>query len=169
MRIIKLETYSDRWPGEYQREVAVLKSVLCNNLIRTHHIGSTAIKGCSAKPVIDIVLKVASLSEIDRQSIQLEALGYEAKGVYGIVGRRFFQKGGDSRTYHLHAFEVGHPDIDRHCLFVEFMNEHPGKVAEYAALKTDLAKRYCDSPGKYSAGKAAFIDMIESAAMKWSR
>ena len=169
MRTIELETYNDCWAGEFQREVVLLEAVLCENLIRAHHIGSTAIKGCWAKPVIDIALEVVSLNEIDRQSIQLETPGYEAKGAFGIAGRRFFQKGDDSRTHHLHAFELGHPDIDRHRLFVEYMNAHPDKVAEYSALKTELASRYRDSPEQYSAGKATFIDMIESAAMKWKR
>jgi len=166
MRIIELEAYNERWPGEFQREVVLLKAALCDNLIRAHHIGSTAIKDCCAKPVIDIVLEVVSLSEIDRQSTQLEALGYEAKGEFGIAGRWFFQKGGDRRTHHLHAFEVSHPGIERHRLFVEYMNMHPDKVVEYSELKTDLAKRYRDSPEQYSAGKATFIEMVERAAMK---
>lgn len=169
MRTIELEIYNDRWPSEFQREVALLEAALCSNLSRAYHIGSTAIKDCCAKPVIDVVLEVVSLNEIDRQSIQLEALGYEAKGAFGITGRRFFQKGGDSRTHHLHAFEMGNPDIDRHRLFVEYMNAHPDKVAEYSALKTELAKSYRDNPEQYSAGKASFIDMIENAAMKWKR
>jgi len=167
MRTIELETYNDCWPGEFQREVVLLETVLCDNLVSTHHIGSTAIKGCCAKPVIDIVLEVVSLNEIDRQSIQLEALGYVAKGAFGITGRRFFQKGGDSRTHHLHAFELGDSDIERHRLFVEYMNAHPDKAAEYLALKTELVKKYRDSPEKYSSGKAVFIDMIENLAMKW--
>jgi len=166
MRTIELETYNERWPDEFQREVVLLEAVFGDNLIRAHHVGSTAIKDCCAKPVIDIVLEVASLYEIDRQSIQLEALGYEAKGAFGIAGRCFFQKGGDRRTHHLHAFELGNPDIDRHRLFVEYMNARPDKMAEYALLKTELAKKYRDSPEKYSAGKAAFIDMIENSAMK---
>jgi len=81
----------------------------------------------AAKPIIDILLVVKSLNNIDNYTKELFQLGYEAKGEYGFVGRRFFQKGGDNRTHHVHVFEEGNPEIERHVLFVEYLKCHPKK------------------------------------------
>ncbi|MCF6325172.1 MAG: GrpB family protein [Gammaproteobacteria bacterium] len=167
MRTIELEKYNDCWSGEFQREVELIKAALSGNLIRACHIGSTAIKGCCAKPVIDIILEVVSLGEIDQTSHLFEVLGYEVKGEFGIARRRFFQKGGDSRTHHLHIFESGDLEIERHLLVVEFMNAHPDKMAEYSALKIRLSQKYREFPEKYAAGKVLFINRIERAATAW--
>ncbi len=98
--------------------------------MKAYHIGSTAIPEIQSKPVIDILLEVLSLRELDKHTIKLEELGYEAKGDYGIEGRRFFQKGCHVRTHHIHAFETGNPEIKRHALFVAFMNAHPRRLSE---------------------------------------
>ncbi|MBL1259287.1 MAG: GrpB family protein [Thiotrichaceae bacterium] len=166
--MIELKKYNDRWPGEFQLEVGLIKAVLSEHLICAHHIGSTAIKGCCAKPMIDIIVEVMSLDKVDQNNHPLEKLGYEVKGEFGVVGRRFFMKGDDKRTHHLHVFESGNLDIERHRLFVEYMNAHADQMAKYSKLKMELSQRYRQHPDEYSAGKAAFIKSIDLAAVEWA-
>ncbi len=107
----------------------------------------------AAKPVIDILAEVKDISDADRFSPRLEALGYEAKGENGIEGRRFFQKGGNKRTHHVHIYETGHPDVKRHLLFRDYLTAKPEKAAQYMELKRHLAKTYPYDMAKYSEGK----------------
>lgn len=167
MRTIKLVAYSHKWTAEFEQEVTRIKNILSSNLMKAYHIGSTAISGIQAKPVIDILLEVLSLHELDKHTIKLEELGYEAKGDYGIEGRRFFQKGCHVRTHHIHAFETGNPEINRHTLFVAFMNAHPSRVTAYEKLKIELACQYKEEPDQYTQGKSAFIKSIDSDAIEW--
>lgn len=162
MRTVQLEDYDAEWPLLFDKEVAVLGSILSSNLAGAYHIGSTAITGIKAKPIIDILLEVRSHRELDKRNEELGGVGYEPLGEFGIEGRRFFQKGGDERTHHLHAFESGHPEIERHRLFVAFMNSHPREAREYEALKCELAKAHRHDPEQYTNGKSDFIAAIDA-------
>lgn len=169
MRTINLERHNDDWSVSLKTETAVIKGILSDNFKAAYHIGSTAIKAIMAKPVIDILLEVRSIEEIDKLNKEFEKWGYEAKGEYGIKGRRFFQKGGDKRTHHIHAFESGSPEIERHNLFVEFMNAHPIEAARYEKLKIELAKKFKDDPNGYAEGKSSFIKHIDKKAIQWKQ
>ena len=167
MRTINLVEHSEWWATDFEKEIGSINDILSENLIAAYHIGSTAISKLRSKPVIDILLEVRLLSEVGKRNKRLEELGYDAKGEYGIEGRRFFQKGVNERTHHIHVFETGNLEIERHKLFVEFMNSHPGRVAEYENLKIELASKYKQEPDKYSEGKATFIKAIDAEATLW--
>jgi GrpB-like predicted nucleotidyltransferase (UPF0157 family) len=167
MRIIELETHNQNWSRDFEKESAIFKDILSENLVTAYHIGSTAIMGIKAKPVIDILLEVKSIYEIDKHKQEIEGLGYEAKGEYGIKARRFFQKGQNERTHHIHIFESGNPEIGRHLLFIEFMNSHPNRAAEYENLKMESSSQYKEDPEKYSQSKSIFIQNIDIEASAW--
>jgi len=169
MRIIEIVEFSEKWCVEYTNELKSIKAILSQEIIKSYHIGSTAIQGMAAKPIIDILLVVKSLNNIDNYNKELFQLGYEAKGEYGLVGRRFFQKGGDNRTHHVHVFEEGNPEIERHVLFVEYLKCHPKKVMQYEKLKKSLEIKYKYKPSKYSLGKSDFIQLIEREAFEWKK
>jgi GrpB-like predicted nucleotidyltransferase (UPF0157 family) len=90
-----------------------------------------------------------------------------AKGEFGIPGRRFFYKGSDRRSHHLHIFQEGSPEIDRHLRFRDFMISHPKEAAEYAQLKRGLASRFRSDIDSYCHGKDAFIKEIDAKAEAW--
>jgi hypothetical protein len=97
-----------------------------------------------AKPII----VVECLECLDRLNEKLSRRGYSARGEFGIPGRRFYCKGGDERTHHLHAFEVSSPEIGRHIWFRDFLRESDEMAAACAALKVRLAEKYkVDLPG----------------------
>ena len=133
----------------------------------SYHIGSTAIKGMISKSTIDILIEVRNIEEIDFVLKDFKGLGYISEGEYGIKGRRFFHKGGDKRTHHIHIFETGNPEIQRHRDFVEFLSCRPVWAEKYRRLKIALADKYKSLPNEYSEGKREFIEKVDREAKKW--
>lgn len=167
MREVELQPYSDQWPLKYECEALVLKQLMGANFIASYHIGSTAIKGIRAKPTIDILVEINDLTAIDELAREFEVYGYNSLGEYGISGRRFLYKGGDGRNYHVHIYETGNPEIQRHVLFVQFLTRHPDRAADYERLKKRLAELYKTSPEKYSEQKSDFIKDVDIEALAW--
>ncbi len=87
----------------------------------------------------------------------MTAAGYFAKGEFGIAGRRFFGKGTETvRTHHAHFYPTGHPEIDRHLDFRDYMQAHPEEARAYDELKTDLAQKYPADIESYNRGKTVY-------------
>ena len=144
MRNIVVVEYAPVWPEQFAVESRHLSDALTSTLIGIHHIGSTSVPGLAAKPTIDILAVVRSLDELDACNNAMIDLGYEPKGEFGIVRRRFFAKGSDAcRTHHVHAYEPGHLEIEAHLAFRNYLRVHPEQVLQYAALKARLAERKC--------------------------
>lgn len=117
-----LVAYDSRWAANFERESTVVRAALGGVLVALHHIGSTAISGIVAKPVIDMLAVVTDVTTLDRRATLLEEIGYEALGEFGIPGRRYFRKDSAEgiRTHQIQAFGIGSPEIDRHLkAFVE--------------------------------------------------
>lgn len=140
------------------------------NLLAVHHIGSTSIPGMPAKPIIDLLAVVADIGEVDRHLTQVEALGYEAKGEFGIPGRRFFRRDDAAgvRTHHIHAFESGSPHIERHLAFRDYLRSHSEPAMRYGELKRRLAAAHPNDIEAYMDGKDGFIKEVEARALAWA-
>ncbi|HBL29092.1 MAG TPA: GrpB family protein, partial [Acidobacteria bacterium] len=138
-RVLEVVAYNPEWPQRFEAEQALLREALGGVVVKVHHMGSTAVPGLPAKPIIDLLLEVSDLQELDERTPELEALGYKAKGENGITGRRYFQKGGLQRTHHLHAFKTGDAQVVRHLAFRDYLIGHPEVAREYADLKMRLA------------------------------
>jgi GrpB-like predicted nucleotidyltransferase (UPF0157 family) len=143
--------------------------VLSGLSLELHHIGSTAIPGIVAKPVIDMLGIVPTLEGLDARTHRLTMLGYEALGEFGIPGRRYFRKNAPdgTRTHQLHAFAAGSPEIQRHLDFRDYLRAFPAEAAAYAALKEGLAQRCGGDMGAYTEGKTEFIRAVERRASTW--
>ncbi len=144
---------------------------LGENVVAIHHIGSTAIPGIYAKPIIDILVEVKDIAIVDQQSPAIAALGYQVMGEFGIPGRRFFRKDNKigTRTHHIHIFEANSPDIKRHLAFRDYMIAHLEDAQKYSELKRQLAKQYPDNIDKYMDGKDGFIKKMQTKALEWQR
>jgi GrpB-like predicted nucleotidyltransferase (UPF0157 family) len=142
MQRISLVPYDHGWSEEFARELTSTAEAMGDALTAVHHIGSTAIPGIHAKPIIDMLAVVPNLSLLDARTPRVQALGYEALGEFGIEGRRYFRKsdGAGNRTHHIHAFAIGSPQIERHLAFRDFMRAHPEHAQQYDALKRRLAE-----------------------------
>ncbi len=167
--LITVTEYNQNWPMKFQEESEKLKNILGDVAIKIHHIGSTAVPGLMAKPIIDIMPEVSSLEYLDSKTVAFEELGYEVMGELGIPGRRYFRKGGDNRTHQIHAFKSGDSNLLRHLVFRDYLIEHKDVAKEYADLKFDIAKRCNNDIEKYGDEKDPFVQFHEKRALEWYR
>ena len=167
-RHIIVVAYDPRWVEQYNSEALKIKGILQDNCVTIHHIGSTAVKGLYAKPIIDIMPVVHSLEEVDGVSTEFEKIGYEYMGEFGIKGRRYLRKGGNDRTHHIHIFrEDNTADISRHLAVRDYLRTHKDVCEKYSALKRTLAQKYPYDIDSYCDGKDSFVRQMEKDAMIW--
>lgn len=170
--VIVLDQHNPAWAREFAREAERLTRAFGDLLLDLHHIGSTAIPGLFAKPVIDMLaVVVPSVDAIDTRGEAFRVLGYQVMGEFGIPGRRYFRKD-DSvgrRTHQVHAFARGSSEIPRHLDFRDYLRTHPVVAEAYGTLKQALAVKCLSDMQCYSDGKTAFIRDIEQRAAIWKR
>ena len=166
-----LVPHDPRWAEEFSRESSVVAGAIGDLLIAMHHIGSTAIPGIDAKPIIDMLAVVSDVALLDESRPQMEALGYEAMGEFGISGRRYFRKNDacGNRTHQIHAFQTGSPQIERHLAFRDFLRAHPDRAKQYEALKRRLAELHPTDIASYTDGKDEFIKEMDARAAAWRK
>jgi GrpB-like predicted nucleotidyltransferase (UPF0157 family) len=165
----RVVAHDPEWKQRFDAEAERIRAVLGHTVVALHHIGSTAIPGISAKPIIDGLLEVNDLSALDDQASAMEELGYEVMGEFGIPGRRYFRKDdahGD-RTHQLHAFVIGSADIVRHLAFRDYLIANPEQAQAYSALKENLAAKHPQDFEAYIQGKDAFVKDREAKALAW--
>jgi GrpB-like predicted nucleotidyltransferase (UPF0157 family) len=161
--------YDPAWPEAFAREAATLRAALGDVLVRVHHIGSTAVPGLDAKPVIDICVEVTSLDALDARDDAMRGVGYEPRGEFGIPGRRYYPKGGDDRSHHVHAFVEGDSHVAEHLAFRDYLRAHREISHAYAAVKAEASARHRHDPEGYQAHKHAFISRTLAGALAWAK
>ncbi len=168
MRKVEVVPHNPNWHNTYQLEAQKIINALGDNVVAVHHIGSTAIAGIYAKPIIDILVEVKDLFCLDRLS-SFQPLDYEAMGEFGISDRRYFRKHNldGVRTHHIHVFKAGSSQVKRHLAFRDYMISHPESAREYSNLKRELAAKYPENIDKYMDGKDGFIKLMDRHAAKW--
>ena len=169
MRKVEVVPHNPRWRDSFEAEAKHVAAVLGENAVAIHHIGSTAIPNIYAKPVVDLLVEVRDITEVDGRSSAMESLGYEVMGEYGIPGRRYFRKETleGIRTHHIHAFEAGSAEVERHLAFCDYMIAHPVEAQRYSELKRKLAEEHPQSIDGYMDGKDGFIKEIDQRAARW--
>jgi GrpB-like predicted nucleotidyltransferase (UPF0157 family)/RimJ/RimL family protein N-acetyltransferase len=167
-RKVVLKQHDPEWIGQFEEEAARLTAVFQPNLVAIHHIGSTAVPGIKAKPIIDIMVVVHDIEQVDATNEAMGQLGYIAKGENGINGRRYFRKGSDTHhTHHIHTFQDDHPEIARHLNFRDYLIAHPDVAQAYSRLKEELAQKYVTEPPLYTDSKTNFIHDVDEKAAVW--
>ena len=151
--------------------MADLRAVAPGAFTALHHIGSTAVPGLAAKPVIDLLGEAEGLAAIDAARPALEALGWRWRGENGAAGRRYFtmdmQTG--ERAAHLHVHAAGDSMIAWHLAFRDRLRAEPETAAAYEAEKARCAARHPGDSGAYAACKKAWTDRVAGEAVRgWS-
>jgi GrpB-like predicted nucleotidyltransferase (UPF0157 family) len=160
--------HDPHWSVLFQREADRLVQIMEVEIVAIHHFGSTAIPHIYAKPIIDILIEVHEIERVDELNEKMIGLGYLPKGEFGISGRRFFIKGDEeNRTHHLHFYRTGHPEVERHLVFRDYMIVHPQEAEAYSRLKIELAQLFPTDIDGYNAGKTGFIKEIDRKAKAW--
>lgn len=156
---VLLSPYSPLWPAIYDFERLALET-LFEGAARCEHIGSTAVPGLGAKPVIDMLLGVADLAVVEARIPQLQARGYRYVPEFerAIPDRRFFSRSdGQPGNFHVHAVKVDGPFWKSHLAFRDALRADPALAAEYWKLKQRLAARFPDDRAAYADNKGDFI------------
>jgi len=160
---VTIAEYDPRWPSLYEEEKARILGLLGDIVLDIQHVGSTAVPGLGAKPIIDIVVAVPHLAAVDECIQPLTALGYEFKGEAGVPGRLFLGKGAP-RTHHLHMVRHDSDLWKYYILFRDFLRTHPDEARQYHELKKQLAARFGADREAYTEGKTQFIESVLARA-----
>jgi GrpB-like predicted nucleotidyltransferase (UPF0157 family) len=158
---IKLVHYTTEWTAKYTLEKHKLVGVLKPYAYEIEHIGSTSVIHMTAKPIIDIAVKLETLNLVPQLIIPLSRLSYIYRGEYGLEGRHFFEKGAP-RQFHLHIVDNNTDHWNRWLKFRQVLRQNKQVREEYTNLKTKLAQEYHHQREKYTQGKSDFINSIIS-------
>jgi GrpB-like predicted nucleotidyltransferase (UPF0157 family) len=153
-------------------EIARISSAFGANLIAIHHVGSTAIPGICAKPILDLMPEVALLGELDASRGALESLGYEWWGEYGIQGRKYCtlnEPVTGRRLVQLHCFETGSPEIERRLAFRDYLRANPDQALAYDREKRRCRDLHPDDSHAYTDAKSAWIESVMLRALAHHR
>ncbi len=162
--------YDPEWPAEFEREAARLRGLLGAEVVEIHHFGSTSVPGLAAKPIIDVLPLVRSITAVDGLTAVLEGAGYRAWGEYGLAGRRLFTRDREGlRTHNVHIYELGAAGVERHLAFSAYLRQDESARREYEALKREVYARHPADVIAYNEGKDALIKRIEVLAVEWYR
>jgi len=171
-RPIILEPFSADWGRRYAEESARLYQAIGKQVVAIEHIGSTAIPGMSAKPVIDIMIGLNRLVDSLECLRPLREMGYVYVPQYEaeMPFRRFFYltlpDNPDMFMYHLHMVEHKHPFWEQHLLFRDYLRANADAVAEFDLLKQDLVARGVGSRA-YALTKMEYVDRVVTLARDW--
>ncbi len=159
--------YDLRWPAMFADEAARIAIALPGHLLGIEHIGSTAVEGLAAKPVIDIQVGVRSLQPTGELVGAMAEIGYlyfpemEAD----LPDRRYFRRGEGRRTHQVHMVERTNAAWwDRHVIFRDWLRTHPADAFAYAKLKRRLAKDHRGDRTGYTEAKSEFIAQVVEQA-----
>lgn len=177
MSAVVLSPYSERWSQDFERIRDEVLGVFADALIdgeptSLQHIGSTAVSGLCAKPVIDALLGAATLARIEAKIDGLGALGYVYVRKYEreLPMRRYFVRAASEGSeacprVHLHGVALGSPIWREHLAFRDALRADVALRDRYARLKTELARRYADDKSAYTDAKAPFIRSVMDTAL----
>lgn len=166
---IEIVEYNPDWVNMFAAEAESICSALGKYLtVEIEHIGSTAVPGLAAKPVIDIMLGVACISDAESTVQPLEDLGYIYWRDNPNPERMFFVKGmppyGKKRTHHVHVVEINGEFWQRR-LFRDYLRMYGEEAQRYEILKRDLALRYRHDREAYTQGKSDFVRQVMEKAL----
>jgi len=161
--------YDPIWPERFRALAIPIRQALGAVALRIDHIGSTAITGLDAKPVIDMQISVSGLEPVDPFRIPLESLGYVFHAENDELTKRYFREPPGQPCAHIHVRRLGSWAQQFALLFRDYMRVNADDAAGYAALKRELAVRYRDDREGYVVAKEPFIWEAMWRADRWSQ
>jgi GrpB-like predicted nucleotidyltransferase (UPF0157 family)/catechol 2,3-dioxygenase-like lactoylglutathione lyase family enzyme len=154
----------DDWATPFAAEAAALHGALGPLVLAVEHIGSTAVPGLVAKPIIDIQVGVAGPPELARVFAPLVALGYESLGQAGVPGRLYFRRR-SAHAYNVHVVAFGGVHWIANLALRDYLRANPSEAAGYAAAKRAAVAAGATSLLDYSEHKAAFLTALVERAL----
>ena len=172
---VELVPYDAAWPERFAAESSHLRECLPRDLIgRIEHFGSTAVPGLAAKPIVDILIEVASLDRTKAEVAPiLEAQGYDYfwRPTHGDDGPPFYawfikRDSQGVRTHHIHMVERDFEHWNT-LLFRDYLIAHPDVARAYESIKRRLSREFPRDRIAYTRGKSEFIERVTAEAMSY--
>jgi len=164
---VRVEPYDPAWKEAYERERRRLADLIGDDVLGFEHVGSTAVEGLPAKPVIDLLAVVDDIDAARDLVPVLEANGYEYRPKPDESERLHCAKGPpEDRTHYLKLVERDSTFHRETVAFRDHLRANPAAAERYAARKRELAERYADDRDAYTEAKAAFVEDVLSDALE---
>lgn len=157
---VRLHPPTPLWAELFQHEAVRIRSALGPHLLGLEHIGSTAIAGIKAKPILDMMAGILRLEDALSHKEALEALGYVHASQIAIERDVVFTCGGAAWTHILHMVEYGSKQWFCNLRFRDRLRSEPNLATEYEQLKIHLSQEFSNNRAEYTKAKAAFIQGV---------
>ena len=166
---VRIVDYDPGWVDLAAAEIGRVEGALGEVAVRVEHVGSTAVPGLAAKPIVDLLVAVAEIEPETRYVGPLEGIGYLFAPDPESPAFHFFGKPAERpRTHHLHVCVAGDEDEARHLALRDYLRSHPDEVSQYEALKREVADRHPRDRLGYIEGKADHVAALERRALAWA-
>jgi len=163
MNNIVVVPYNAEWFTLFEQLRDHISTAVGDTAVAIEHVGSTAVPGLSAKPVIDMSIVVENLSGVATAIAQLATLGYKHRGNLGIEGREAFQNPPDTSAHHLYVCRQGSLALRNHLAVRDFLRSDTEAAESYGELKQKLAREHANDIDRYVEGKTDFLMDVLSA------
>lgn len=165
---VRLLPHDPRWTLLAEAACARICAAAAPAILSVHHIGSTAIPGIAAKPILDLLAIAAEPVALDAAERPLEALGYACRGEHGLTGRRYYVLNDletGERRVQLHCYPEGRFAILRHLTFRDYLRTRPEAAQDYAREKARCVALHPRDSHAYSDCKSAWITALVAEAL----
>jgi len=160
VHILTIQDYDPSWPQRFETLCARIAAALGEMVSVIEHVGSTAVPGLAAKPIIDIDVVLRSATDLPQVIARLASLGYEHQGNLGIPGREAFRMPPRDWPHHLYVCPPDRQEDRRHLLFRDHVRRHLEEADGYAGPQRKLAGTGGDNRKGYTHGKSGFVPEI---------
>jgi GrpB-like predicted nucleotidyltransferase (UPF0157 family) len=154
---IQVVEYNPEWPNHFRQLRDRIWPSVRDIAVAIEHVGSTAVLGLAAKPIIDLDVVIPSRSAVPLMVKRLGRLGYEYRGDLGIEDREVFRTPENQPAHYLYLCPEDSIELRNHIALRDHLRAHPSDVVAYSSLKKQLAERYAGQINRYIAGKTDFI------------
>jgi len=154
-----LVPWTEKWEKAFTKEKQKIKDVLNFPIVAVHHIGSTAVEGLAAKPIIDIAIELENFETGKNAMKSLEEIGYTYHGTNILPERHYFTKG-EPRTHQIHLYEHRNKYLLEQLGFRDYLRSNQETKMAYERLKHKLAEANASDKHRYAEAKTQFIQNV---------
>lgn len=166
---VTVEPHNELWEAAARQTVSVLRELLRGAAVDIQHVGSTAVKGICAKPIIDIAVGVTDFGDVLALNEILAENGFIFRG-QDVPEQYLYVCGGfDYRTHHIHIVRYGSEAWENYLNMRDYLNSHSEDARAYSELKRTLAEQFPDDREGYTNMKSTFISDILTKAREWTK